>query len=185
MTKHIIHTIVDTHLNKMLRCKINALPKDIAPEMQSEQPCEDEGWAFWLPIASKVNENEIVQWEQRIGYKLPESYKIFLQYKHFYELLIAEASFLEHAVDTWQASYSDVLFAEYSQPFLLDKGYIPFADWSDWGYLCFDANRNTDGHNYPIVLWDHETADEVEDFAADFVSLLVKLDEQDKQTWIG
>ena len=102
--------------------------------------------------------------------------------KPLYELLISEASFFEHPIHTWQESLAEVVFSENTQPCLLDKGYLPFAHWSDWGYLCFDTNRNTENHDYPVVLWDHENANEVQDFAEDFASLLYQLDlDQDEE----
>ena len=75
-----------------------------------------------------------------------------------------------------------MIFDGYPREYLIDKGYVPFADWSDWGLLCFDTNRNTNDHNYPIVLWDHEIADEVQDLYKNFYDLLVKLDEEEKNT---
>lgn len=182
MIKPTIPAIIDKHLDKIIRWRINALPRNIASEMRSYQVCEDEDWFFWLPVVSKVSDDEIAQWEDRIGHPLPQSYQTFLKHKHFYELLISEASFFEHPIHTWQESLAEVVFSENTQPCLLDKGYLPFAHWSDWGYLCFDTNRNTENHDYSVVLWDHENADEVQDFAEDFASLLYQLDlDQDEE----
>lgn len=178
----IIPSIVDKHLAKIIRLKINALPKEIVPEMRSDEACEDEGWAFWLPVAARVRDGEIAAWEGRIGHPLPPSYRAFLQYKHFYELMIGEASFFAHPAGEWQESLAEVVFSPYARPFLLDKGYIPFADWSDWGYLCFDTNGNPGGDDYPVVLWDHESVEEVRDFADSFTALLQKLDEQERHS---
>ncbi|MFC2613837.1 MAG: SMI1/KNR4 family protein [Eikenella corrodens] len=181
MIEQIIPTIIDKHLDKIVSRQLNALPRNIASEMRSDQVCEDEDWFFWLPIASKVSDEEIAQWEDRTKHPLPQSYRTFLKHKHFYELPISEASFFEHPIHTWQASLAEVVFSEYAQPFLLGKGYLPFAHWSDWGYLCFDTNRDIANHDYPVVLWDHENVDEVQDFAGDFTSLLYQLDQQEQQ----
>ena len=54
MIEQIIPTIIDKHLDKIVSRQLNALPRNIASEMRSDQVCEDEDWFFWLPIASKV-----------------------------------------------------------------------------------------------------------------------------------
>lgn len=180
MKKQIIHQIVDENLQKLIDLEINALPINIAPEMLSDKKSMDEDWKFWLPINSQVTNTEIEEWEERIGYKLPEDYKTFLRYKHFYELVISEASFFTHPINTWRARYSEVVFAQYSKEFLLDKGYIPFASWSDWGYLCFDTNVNSADNNYPIVLWDHEDVESFEQKYTDFYTMLLELNEEEK-----
>jgi hypothetical protein len=72
-------------------------------------------------------------------------------------------------------------FDGYPREFLIDQGYIPFADWSDWGMLCFDTNRRDTNYEYPIVLWDHERWDEYEPFSDNFSELLLKLDSESTQ----
>lgn len=176
-----IKEIIDANLQKLIDLELNALPQEIAPEMLSEKESEDEDWYFWLPIKSQVTNQEITEIEERIGYKLPEDYKFFLKYKHFYELPISEAYFCEHPVNTWRNSLSEMVFSTYSRVFMIDKGYIPFASWSDWGYLCFDTNRKSESHNYPVVLWDHEDAENFQEYANDFYDLLIKLQEKENK----
>lgn len=36
----------------------------------------------------------------------------------------------------------EMIFDVYPTEFLIEKGYVSFAEWSDWGLLCFDTNRN-------------------------------------------
>lgn len=74
-----------------------------------------------------------------------------------------------------------MIFDGYPTEFLIEKGYVPFAVWSDWGLLCFDTNRNKEDNNYPVVLWDHETADEVNDEYKDFFDLLTEIDLEEKK----
>jgi len=100
-----------------------------------------------------------------------------LKHKHFYELHIYEASFCRHPINTWKSKIIDMVFDGYPTEDLIEKGYIPFADWSDWGVLCFDTNRNQNDKNYPVVLWDHERADEYNDEYQDFYNLIKSLDE--------
>lgn len=63
----------------------------------------------------------------------------------------------------------------------IDKGIIPFAHWSDWGMLCFDASEDKPNNEYPIVLWDHETADQFEKKYENFEQMLEQLDIESKK----
>lgn len=183
MADNIITDIIDTYLQKLVDSDINSLPGKIEPEMRPSGHDDQKEWQKWIPIPSRVIDEEITEFEGRIGHKLPSDYIRFLKHKHFYELAIAEATFCSHPVNTWRASLTEMVYNGYPREFLIDKGYIPFANWSDWGYLCFDTNRNFLSADYPIVLWDHETADQVDDFSSDFKTLLKKLDKADKESW--
>ena len=46
MIEQIIPTIIDKHLDKIVSRQLNALPRNIASEMRSDQVCEDEDWFF-------------------------------------------------------------------------------------------------------------------------------------------
>ena len=177
MKEQTIKNIVDIYLKKWVDNELNSTPIDIEPEMADPNQDKNEEWRTWFPIESKVTDAEIEEMENRVGHKFPSDYKTFLKHKHFYELQISEASFCEHPVNTWRASLTEMIFDGYPTEFLIDKGYIPFINWSDWGLLCFDTNRNEDDKNYPIVLWDHEIADEFQDLYKDFYDLITKLDE--------
>lgn len=158
---------------------LNKLPVHIEKEMSDPGQKEEEEWRIWFPVASKVTNEEIEEIESKIGHKLPEDYKTFLKYKHFYDLSISEVSFCRHPVNVWRTKLLEMIFEGYPAEYLIDKGYIPFADWSDWGLLCFDTNRSKENKNYPIVLWDHEIAEEVQDQYKDFYDLIVNIDGED------
>ncbi|GEP90002.1 SMI1 / KNR4 family (SUKH-1) [Chitinophaga terrae (ex Kim and Jung 2007)] len=175
MKDQVIKNIIDTHLNKWVEDELNKLPIEIDPAMAGPVNEDDDDWNTWLPIPSTVTDAEIEDFEKQLGHKLPGDYKTFLKHRHFYELQIGEVSFCSHPVNTWRADLAEKIFEGYPTKYLLDKGYIPFADWSDWGLLCFDTNRNQQDHNYPVVLWDHELADEVEDRYDDFYDMAVKI----------
>ncbi|MGN6178553.1 MAG: SMI1/KNR4 family protein [Mucilaginibacter sp.] len=183
MADVLIENIIDTYLQKLIDAGINATPDKVESKMSAPGDEGEDGWYKWMPIASTVTDEEIAAFEIRLGHKLPADYIAFLKYKHFHELMIAEASFCQHPVNTWMASLSDMIFNGYPREYLLDRGLIPFANWSDWGLLCFDVNRNFFTANYPIVLWDHETADWHDDFCISFRSLIKKLDSDDKKSW--
>ncbi|MCD0475390.1 SMI1/KNR4 family protein [Flavobacterium sp. EDS] len=181
MNKEKITSIIDFYLKKFVEVNGNTLPNKIEAEMADPNQNQDEEWRIWFPIASKVTDNEIKEFENRLGCEFPEDYKIFLKHKHFYELYILEASFFKHPVNSWKESLGEMIFHENLKDDLIEKGYIPFANWSDWGLLCFDSNRNKEDNNYPIVLWDHEKADEVEDVFNDFYNLISEDDIENEQ----
>lgn len=176
-----IKTIIDSYLQEWVDSKLNKLPIQIDAEMADPNQNEKEEWRFWFPIKSKITDNEIEEFEIQLGYKLPQEYKVFLKFKHFYELNIAGVSFCRHSVHSWRKDQVEMIFDGYPTEFLIEKGYIPFADYSDWGLLCFDANRNKEDHNYPVVLWDHEIPDEVKEVYNDFYDLIIKIDQEDKE----
>lgn len=181
MKEQKIKNIIDTYLKKWVDIELNKLPGQIETEMSDPNQDKNEEWRIWFPIDSNVTDSEIEEIEGRIGHIFPDDYKTFLKHKHFYELQIFEASFCEHPVNTWRASLTEMIFDGYPREFLIDKGYIPFINWSDWGLLCFDTNRNQGDNNYPIVLWDHETADEFQEQYQDFYDLIIKLDEKERK----
>jgi hypothetical protein len=181
MKKQTITTIVDTYLKKLIDIELNVLPGQIESEMADHSQDKEEEWRIWFPVESKVTDSEIEEFESRLGLKLPSDYKIFLKYKHFYELQISEASFCRHPINTWLTNQIEMIFDGYPTEYLIEKGFIPIADWNDWGLLCFDTNRNKGDYNYPIILWDHEIADKVQDRYKDFYDLLINLDREEKK----
>ena len=181
MKEQTIKSIIDTYLKKWVEIELNKLPIYIEPEMADPNQDKKEEWRIWFPIDSKVTDSEIAEFESRLGHKLPIDYKTFLKHKHFYELQISEVSFCKHPINTWRAKQTEMIFDGYPTEFLIEKGYVPFAVWSDWGLLCFDTNRNNEDNNYPIVLWDHETAEEVNDEYKDFYDLLIEIDLEEKK----
>ncbi len=175
-----IRAIVDKHLDRAVEEGMNMLAGDIAKEMLAPGKPKYADTKNWLAIPSTVTDEEITNLEAKLGYALPEDYKTFLKYKHFYELYIFEAQFCKHPIHTWWEELEDMVFDGYPKEDLYDKGWIPFATWSDWGMLCFDVNKNDGTNNYPIVLWDHEESDEVSDRYDNFYDMMVKLDNEDE-----
>lgn len=80
-----------------------------------------------------------------------------------------------------------MIFRGYPREYMIDKGYIPFADWSDWGCLCFDTNNASPDNNYEVVLWDHEMPEDVSKLIRyskvkmDFKALLIYVDKEDDE----
>lgn len=181
MKQDTIKTIIDTYLNEWVELELNSLPQEIEPEMSDPEQDPKEEWKTWFPVPGKVTDQEIADFEEQIGHQLPQDYKILLKHKHYYELAIYEATFAAHPVNRWRHFHASMIFDGYPREFLIDKGLLPIASWSDWGLLCFDTNRNKEDANYPVVLWDHEQAHHFKDFAPDFYQLLLHLDSEAKK----
>ncbi|MGG5209526.1 SMI1/KNR4 family protein [Chryseobacterium sp. MIQD13] len=145
-----IEEIVDKVLKSWVENEVNQLPCEIEKEMLAPEQPDDE-WKFWLPIKSTVTDTDLQEFETETGFIFPEDFKKFLKHKHFYELQISEVSFCSHPVNIWKASLREMMFKTYPREFLFDKGYVPFALYSDWGLLCFDTHNSN-----AVVLWDHE-----------------------------
>lgn len=170
--------IIDKYLKDLVDSELNKLPVKIEPLMADVDQEADEEWRTWLPIPSRVTDEEIEEIESRIGHKFPQSYRRFLKHKHFYQLDISECSFCPHPVHTWRGSLSAMIFDGYPREFLVEKGRIPFASWSDWGLLCFDTTAVYKDYNYPIVLWDHEASHYFEFKYSDFGTMIMDLDRE-------
>ena len=177
MNEERMYQIIDKHIRWLTGDRPAYLFEEIMSELDGAgYDPEEHEWLTWLPSKSTVSDEQLKVLERKLGYALPDSYKVFLKYKHFYELYISYARFCGHSERDWQDSLPRLAFDGYPRELLIDKGFIPFADWHDWGLLCFDTNHASPGNEYPIVMWDHERWDEFEPFSNSFVALLEKLD---------
>src|SRR5689334_12166952 len=147
-----ITSIVDKHLQKIIEKEMNFLPMEIAIEMRGSGKGLSPDWNEWLPVKSHVTSVQLNELERTIGYSLPASYRQFLQYKHFYELMIDEVNFCRHSSDKWQEDILELVFNSYPRELVIDQGAIPFAVFSDWGLLCFDTKAPSTNNDYIIVL---------------------------------
>ncbi|WP_298425701.1 SMI1/KNR4 family protein [uncultured Kordia sp.] len=163
--------IINKYLNEIVSLEINSKPGDVETEMLDSSADNNKEWKNWLPIQSTVTDSELSELENEIGHRLPDSYKKFLKIKHFYELYIAECSFCSHPINTWRAKLMEMIFDGYP----IETGRIPFANWSDWGLLCFDTTAKCENNDYPIVLWDHEVYDQFEFQYSNFENMLEEL----------
>jgi hypothetical protein len=171
-----IAAVVDKHLAKLVEEGINHMVGQVEPEMSDPGNDPKDEWQKWLPIKSTVTGPDIAELETHLGHRLPADYVAFLAHKHFYDLYINEASFCRHPVRTWKKHITDMVFHGYPTEYLIERGWLPFADWSDWGLLCFDTT--TGSSDYPVGLWDHERPDELEPKHESFFELLTWLDKE-------
>jgi hypothetical protein len=133
-----------------------ALTEEIPKSMldKTKEP-DDEGYSFWLPIDSTVTDNEILELEKLFGHKLPDSFKFFLKQKHFIDLHLGQdPDFFNLLPGRLQKNYKEIIDTFYWT--LLDRNYLPFANYGDWGVLCFNANISSSTYDYEIVILDHD-----------------------------
>lgn len=173
--------IIDKYLNEIVSTELNSLPMEIEPEMADPNQDKSEEWRTWFPVKSTVSDDEIKAFESQLKYSLPEAYKSFLKYKYFYDLSIHECRFCDHPIRNWKETLLGMMTDDYPSEFLIEKGRIPFADWSDWGLLCFDTTAECKDFDYPIVLWDHEVYDQYQLMYDSFEAMLIQLDQEEME----
>jgi hypothetical protein len=142
---------------------------------------ENEGYVRWKPIKSTITDDDINLLETKIGFKLPVSYRYFLQHVHFIELGLGDhpidffrslsENSIEQLLEEIMSFPPSLIDMEYEPP--LARGYIPFANYSDQGLACFDTTRDsTIGNEYRLIWLDHEDGyQQPQPLAANFISM--------------
>ena len=166
-----ITEIIDKHLNHWKKkggnFTLDPLPKEM---FTGEFFDEEDEVKYWKPIESSVTQEQIKELEKEFNTKFPSLYKQLLLHKHFIELHIGQVSIFSHPSEGWQNRLRKRVLDGWPKEDLIEKGLLPFADYNDWGLLCFDTNEEST----PIILWDHEVADQKKLFAEDLVEALKK-----------
>lgn len=171
--------IIDHHLESLRESGLNRLPSEIPVLMRTDTYDQNEEWNSWKPIPSLATDEEVLEFESRLKYKLPESYIELIKYKHFLEFQIDECELFGLPVGTWRASLSSAIWDGYPNEFLIDRGLMPFANWSDWGHLCFNFNEVDSVGEPSITLWDNQDAYGGE---TEFINFRTMLQELHKRT---
>jgi len=115
-------------------------------------------WCHWKPLKAEISEADFENYEKQTGIKLPASYKTFLGYKFFIDLNFGhEVIFFKHTKNWINENLESI--NQWGTEFTTDKGLLPFADYSDWGLICFDANIPYEENEYNICYIDHEDMD--------------------------
>jgi SMI1-KNR4 cell-wall len=154
-----VHKFVDNGLDELRRIDLMRLPHPNMPlEMRDETIEADDDWMPWKAIESTVSDIDIKTLEEGIHLKVPDLYVEFLRYKHFYELPpVEQITFLRHGIKEWKEELFDYYFNYWTHTEIIDKGYIPFADFSDVGVVCFNTNKqNKEDNDCEIVMFDHD-----------------------------
>lgn len=156
--KDIIYDFVDKALQILQELDMMKLPHHNMPEeMIDKTQKRSNDWIPWKAVASRVTDEDITELENSIGLKYPDLYVELLKYKHYYELdNPKQITFYRHCVRDWKQELLDIYFHSWKPDRIIREGYIPFANYSDWGIICFDTNITTDSNRYPVIMIDHE-----------------------------
>jgi len=171
-----ITDLVDYYLDQMKNKAHLFLSPD--PKMPKEmidatiQTSDD--WIGWKPVASTVSDSELDEFEKEIKYPLPHSFRSYLKHKHFYELSLPDfaVNLRGNVSGRTISGMRNLVFNSFVPELLIGKGYIYFADFHDYGLLCFDANEVRNENEYAIVYIDHENLEDVHTYASNFYDLL-------------
>ena len=165
----------DMSKEKYLMMMPGHIPKDM---LDSSIPPSDD-WRGWKPIESIITDEDINIFEQKIGHRLPLSYRHYLKYKHFFALRLPDISvnLHKHLPDKSLTYLQEQIFDMMDPEMLIGRNYIYFADFHDYGLLCFDANEPREDNEYKIVFIDHENLEAVHEYANSFKELLEADDE--------
>ncbi|MCP4271532.1 MAG: SMI1/KNR4 family protein [Gammaproteobacteria bacterium] len=117
-------------------------------------------WIEWKPINSTISDGDIKEFENNMGFNLPTELVQILKHRHFVELHVGNVELFSMPSSGWQFSISQGIYDSWPSEFLIEKGYLPFAIYSDWGLWCFNLNEKSEDGVYPIYLWDHEDAEQ-------------------------
>lgn len=149
------------------------------PAMRDPAGEPDADWLPWQPIPSTVTSDDLLDLEAIVGAPLPQSYRRLLGHVHFYELFFPnDLQLFPHLPGEWKRLTIEHYTRSWQQrPYeLLQQGLVYFANWNDWGLLCFDTTRRRQHHEYPIVLLDHEDLNRRADLAPNLPTLLIVAD---------
>lgn len=120
-------------------------------------------WCYWKPLNSNLTFEDFERYEKQCGIKLPTSYKEFLSYKFFIDLNFGhEVIFFKHT-KSWLNDNLEFI-NQWGKEFTIERGLLPFAEYSDWGLVCFDSNKLYSKNEYDIVYIDHENMDTFEQY---------------------
>ncbi|GGB19456.1 SMI1/KNR4 family protein [Puia dinghuensis] len=157
----LIRQYLDTYFEALRQEGPYALahPADLIPRSMIDlaHPLEgDEEYACWKPIPGTFNDKDLKALESLYGHPLPVSYLYFLQQLHFIELYMDQNSlaFFPSFPRQLASGFRDILKKYY--PELPARGFLPFANYGDWGVACFDARQPAPANDYPVVVLDHE-----------------------------
>ena len=170
-----LYKLIDDSLLKMSKSEISMMtPGEIPEKMQDTSIRNMNDWSGWKPINSVIEDSDIEKFEREIGYSLPKSYCEYLKYKHFYRLSIKDKCVnLPNLLPDRNLTFLREYVSDYLEPeLIIGRGYIYFADFEDYGLLCFDTNVKAVNNEYPIVFIDHEDLDDIHLYSKSFKKLM-------------
>ncbi|MCP2045553.1 SMI1/KNR4 family protein [Pontibacter sp. HSC-36F09] len=174
-----IKVVVDKYFAFMQEIGGLFAPEKEVPQvmLDAEKMGEFEDSVYWKPINSTVTDKEIKELEDYFGHKLPSTYKMFLQHRHFLELQLGEygVSFFPNIPEKLVSNTKEEIEEYYWN--LVERNYLPFARLSDYGVVAFNANKGSAENDYPIVTLTHEDEfEETEEYATNFEDMFKEFD---------
>lgn len=170
---------VGNNLNGLISTIYNVPDYMVDPTKQTNT----NDWCHWKPLKADVSNSDIESYEKNTGIKLPASYRTFLGYKFFIDLNFGhEVTFFKHT-KSWISDNLE-LINQWGIEFTTERGLLPFADYSDWGLVCFDANGSFDDNEYNIVYLDHEDLDTPKEYVHGrfaFIDLIKEMNQRLKE----
>jgi len=125
---------------------------------------------MWKEVDNDIPEDRISKLEKELNITLPKSYKVYLKYKHYYEIFWdLEIVLYPKPIHSW-----DTLLLERNlntKEIILDKGYFSIGRFSDYGEIALKLNKN-ETEEGEVVLFDYETGNLSEILSDNFISLL-------------
>jgi hypothetical protein len=131
--------------------------RDIPKTMLDRDRLRDDSfYAAWKPIPSTFRDKDLKALEGLYGYPLPPSYRFFLQQWHFIALYMDgnDLRFFPSIPKELVSGFKKILRTFY--PDLPKRGFLPFANYGDWGVAAFNAHALAPDHEYPVVILDHD-----------------------------
>ncbi|MFK8006055.1 MAG: SMI1/KNR4 family protein [Saprospiraceae bacterium] len=152
-----IYQIVDDSLQKMREqfFPMTGIIEEVPKEMIDLSLETEEDYIGWKAIPSQITDKELLEFEEELNCKLPNSYKHFLQYKYFMELHLQDVAIRLHhffpksKLEKLEKMNLDSSFSKE----ILRKGYFYFADFYDFGLLTFDTNQPKEENEFEIVFF--------------------------------
>ncbi len=187
MSNSKIERVLDKYFEFIEEIGGGSFPLENIPDsmLNADKLCEFEGCAYWNAIPSTITDAEVQEMESYLRHKLPKTYIHFLKYRHFIELQLGRYSilFFESLPQRFLSDLKNKIDTYYWN--LIERNYLPFADFSDFGVLCFDANARAIDNDYPVVLFNHEDGySESERYAPNFEAMFEEFN-QHLDEWIA
>lgn len=169
MLQPAVRNAIDSYLSMLLERGLNWYPAHVVPQdMRASEVDEEEGLVAWKPVPASFDKTDIAKLEAAIDAPLSHQFLGLLSYKHFLELHLGDMWLFAHPSRGWQDALYDQVFRGHPRELLFDKGFLPFAGWSDWGLYCFCLHEKNASGEYAVYQWDHDDPKEFVFIAHDF-----------------
>jgi hypothetical protein len=156
MLQSTIRSAADSYFSLIVEQGVNWYPEHLVPaEMRASEVDQDEGLVAWKPMPSQVRNTDVAEVEAALKTSLSPQFVELLGYKHFMELHLGDMWLFAHPLLDWQDVLIKQVFESHPRKLLIDKGFLPFAGWSDWGRYCFSLNQRYPSGEYAVYQWDH------------------------------